>query len=90
MVEAGNSSLGSALLGTAPLTTAMHITCWSLGAFSLVVNIGMHKIPIEKFRFAEKIDLESGKQNGLIDKYYQRADDNFKKYNDQLSHTNDE
>ena len=90
MVEAGSSSLGSALLGTAPLTTAMHITCWALGAFSLVVNIGMHRIPIEKFRFAEKIDLESGKQNGLIDKYYQRADDNFQKYSDQFSQPADD
>jgi Ca2+-transporting ATPase len=86
MVTAGNSVLGSALLGTAPLTTAMHITCWCLGAFSLVVNRVMLKMPLEKFRFTDRIDLETSNQNSVLDRVQEnlknKYDDAYKKYNE--------
>lgn len=64
MINAGYSTLGSALLGTAPMTKGMEITCWVFGALSLAVNVGLKKIPIEKFEiFRRLIDLESDDDN---------------------------
>jgi len=45
----GSSILSSVLLGTAELSVPMQITCWCLGAFSLVVNIVLKQIPIDRF-----------------------------------------
>lgn len=59
MIEAGNSELGSALLGTGPISTVQVIICWVLGAFSLVVNIILKFIPMNGFYWvANKVDLE--------------------------------
>lgn len=49
--------LGSVLLGTAELSVAMQITCWCLGALSLVVNIALKQIPAK--RFDTLVDVES-------------------------------
>mmetsp|Transcript_14890 Transcript_14890/g.25363 ORF Transcript_14890/g.25363 Transcript_14890/m.25363 type:complete len:791 (+) Transcript_14890:874-3246(+) len=49
MINVGGTSLGSALLGTAPLTQGMVITAWCLGAFTLVVNVGLKQIPMQHF-----------------------------------------
>lgn len=60
MVHAGDSLIGSALLGTATLDFNMELTCWILGVFSLIVNVISKQIPVETFKFAnELIDLES-------------------------------
>lgn len=59
MINAASSTLGSALLGTAPLTTGMQITCWVFGALSLGVNVGIKKIPLDKFKGINNlIDIE--------------------------------
>ena len=80
MINAAHSDLGSALLGTAPMTLVMHISCWVFGAFSLVVNVILKQIPLEKFTFAQKIDLESSAQKpSQIDRFFDRTDDFFKK-----------
>jgi hypothetical protein len=52
MIKAGSSVLGSALLGTAPLTPVISIICWVIGAFSLVVHVIGKKIPLHLFSFA--------------------------------------
>lgn len=49
MVNAAYTTLGSALLGTAPLTSGQTALCWGLGAFSLVVNVILKQIPLENF-----------------------------------------
>jgi Ca2+-transporting ATPase len=60
MVRGGESHLLSSIIGTAPITRAMHITCWVLGASVLAVNIIIKKIPIDVFVFfAENVDLEN-------------------------------
>jgi P-type Ca2+ transporter type 2C len=80
----GNGKLGSALLGTAPLTDGMWWTCLILGALSLAVNVGLKHIPLEHFDIvASKIDLETGK-NSMIDAYMDKADDMYKKANSTL------
>ena len=81
MIRAGSTTLGSALLGTAPMTAFMNLICWIFGIFSLVVNIGLKKIPVDKFKFAEKIDLESSNPNSFIDRYMNKADDMYNKAN---------
>lgn len=59
MVSAGSSELGSALLGTAELTTVQTIICWVLGAFTLIVNIGLKFLPMDLFYYvAVHVDLE--------------------------------
>ena len=64
MINAGTSTLGSALLGTAPLSKGMQISCWILGALSWAVNVAFKKIPVEKFEIFKKlIDLESDDDN---------------------------
>jgi len=84
MIKAGNTTLGSALLGTAPLSTSMTVTCWMLGAFTLVVNFLSKQIPLSKFKFAEKIDLENNNKNSFIDNMFTKADDMYKKAGDQI------
>ena len=79
MINASSSKLGSALLGTAPMTLVMTITCWIFGAFSLVINVAGKKIPLEHFKFAEKIDLESSAKGSQIDLFFEKTDDFFKK-----------
>lgn len=60
MVNAGSSELGSALLGTAELSEGQVITCWVLGAFSLIVNIILKYVPMPFFYYvANKLDLEA-------------------------------
>jgi hypothetical protein len=39
MINAGYSTLGSALIGTAPMSTLQTCTCWGLGVFTLLVNV---------------------------------------------------
>lgn len=85
MITAGKTVLGSALLGTAEMTVGMHITAWCLGAFSLVVNRILLKIPVEKFRFSDKINLESAAPTALDrvkEGLQNRVDDTFKRMND--------
>lgn len=84
MVKAGYSDLGSALLGTAPMSTVMIVVCWIFGAFTLVVNIGLKKIPIAKFEFAAAIDLESGNDDTMYDRMANMADDVVKKAGDRV------
>ena len=83
MISAASSILGSALLGTAPLTTAMIITSWCLGAFSLVVNRLLLKIPADKFKFSDRINLETNDEN-ILDRLKQKlkakVDDQYQKY----------
>ena len=78
-ITMGNGKLGSALLGTAPLTDGMWWTCFILGALSLAVNVGSKQIPLVHFGIVtSKIDLESGKSS-MIDSYMNVADDMYKR-----------
>lgn len=84
MINAGYTTLGSALLGTAPMTTSMTVACWVLGAFSLVVNFLSKQIPLSKFKFSEKINLENSNKGGFIDDVFTKADDYYKRANDSI------
>jgi len=60
MISAGSTTLGSALLGTAELDVPMQVTCWCLGAFSLVVNVALKQIPLDVFiRTCPDLETES-------------------------------
>jgi len=60
MVRFGNSELGSALLGTAPLTTNQVITCWVLGFSTLIINPLVKQVPMPFFYYVGlKMDLEN-------------------------------
>lgn len=39
MIQLGGSTLGSALLGTAPMTPLMIFFCWFFGGLTLIVNV---------------------------------------------------
>jgi hypothetical protein len=86
MINAGSSTLGSALIGTAPLTTGMQITCWVLGALSLGVNVGIKKIPIDKFDGINNlIDIEGdNKHPDFISRKLAEVDDVMKKKKEQV------
>jgi Ca2+-transporting ATPase len=77
MIKAGNSTLGSALLGTAPLTTPMHVACWCFGAFTLVVNFVSKLIPLSKFAFTEAVTLSE--VDSFSKKTSNWASDSFRK-----------
>ena len=67
MLFGADFPLGSALLGTAPLTWEMQVTCWILGFMALPVNVVLKKIPLEPFRrFAGMIDLESPGKEDMV------------------------
>ena len=60
MIDLGSSRLGSALLGTAALDVPEQVTCWCLGAFSLVVNVALKQIPLDVFiRTCPDLEAES-------------------------------
>lgn len=70
MINPSKGSLLSALAGTHELTLTQHIVCWSVGAFTLVVNIIGKKIPLQSFKkLSEKFDLESDKKTQAIDRF---------------------
>ena len=74
MVRGGSSHLLSSLFGTAPITFGQSLTCWILGALSLVVNIGSKKLPMEPFfKLTKKFDLESEKQDEMVNKFMEKA-----------------
>lgn len=76
MIYAARYQLGSALLGTAPLTTAQLITCWCLGAFTLVVHVIMKQVPLEKFAWFEKnVDIETNNDDNPLLRVRNRAID---------------
>ena len=78
MVRAGKTSLFSKIIGTAPITHAMHATCWVLGASVLLVNIIIKKIPLDFFVFiGENVDLESCKHDDHINQLFCKAEDHF-------------
>lgn len=86
MVSSGTSTLGSALLGTAPMTPMMTLTCWIFGALTLVVNVVIKQIPHDKFISVEKMDIEGiGKKQIIIDKMSDKLDDMFHKVNKKMS-----
>ena len=59
MLFAGDFDLGSALIGTAPLSFWQRFTCWVLGALSIGVNLGLKKIPKQHLDFMRRnINLE--------------------------------
>lgn len=59
MMIVSNNKLGSTLLGVAPITANQNLTCWLLGASTLLVNIILKKIPVRLFEFVNNnIDLE--------------------------------
>lgn len=67
MINFCENPLFSKILGAAPLSPGMQITAWTLGALSLLVNIGLKKIPLEPFkRVFNYVDLESEKESELI------------------------
>jgi len=66
MIDVGSTIIGSALLGTGHLTIGMQITCWVLGALSLVVNLGLKKIPLDYFKLERMPDLESDSKDDKV------------------------
>lgn len=79
MLKAGTTKLGSALLGTTELTLVQHIICWTFGVFSLIVHAIGKKMPLDLFKFAQKIDLESDTKSSTIDRYMNKYDDMYNK-----------
>jgi len=74
MVRGGNNNLLGSLFGTAPITFGQSLTCWILGAISLIVNFASKKLPIEPFtKLTKKFDLESEKQDELVNKFMEKA-----------------
>ena len=53
MINFSSSKLGSALLGTAPLSVPLQIVCWVLGSLSLIVNLLLKHVPEEIFKFTD-------------------------------------
>ena len=76
MINAAETSFGSAILGAGPLTQSMQITAWCLGAFSLVVNVALKQIPIDPLfrKISKSIDLESNNKDEWINKYTDKAE----------------
>lgn len=64
--------MGSALLGTAELNAPMQVTCWCLGAFSLVVNVALKQIPLEVFARTCP-DLETEGRDDRVGTYLSKA-----------------
>ena len=78
MVRGGEVHFVSQITGTAPITRAMHMTCWILGASVLLVNIIIKRIPLDLFdKFTLICDLESTKGDDPINLIFNKAEDHF-------------
>jgi Ca2+-transporting ATPase len=78
MIYAAKFDLGTAILGTAVLTKNQLITCWSLGAFTIVINAISKLIPIEKFSFVN-IDLEREDSSNIVTRFYSGSIDSYQR-----------
>ena len=68
----------------------MHIAvCWTLGAFSLVVNVILKQIPVEKFAFIRHVDLETENKDEFINKFSAKAKRSLNEYNDLIEKSED-
>lgn len=79
MVTAGDYGIGKAFLQTSKLDTAMTITCWSFGVFTLIINLAIKQIPIEYFEFTEKINIETEDDSQAINKYMKIGQEKYRK-----------
>lgn len=84
MIWLGGGRLGSALLGTAALTPGQQVTCWVLGAFSLVVNVALKQIPMDKLKGIQWPDLESETKEDQLSKTIDQASSAYKQRVDDL------
>ena len=73
MINAGYSNLGSALIGTAPMTVGQTWTCWGLGVLSLAMNVALKQIPLEMFAFVRYIDLETENKDEFINRFMDKT-----------------
>jgi magnesium-transporting ATPase (P-type) len=78
MLWAGETELGSSLLGLGKLTPGQQAICWAIGSTSLLVNIAVKKIPLSAFAFARHIDLESENKDEFINKLSNSATSQIK------------
>jgi Ca2+-transporting ATPase len=77
MVTVGATGLGKAFLKTSSLTPGMTATCWSLGAFSLVMNLVIKQIPIEYFNFTAGINIETEDERQYINKAMKFSEERY-------------
>lgn len=73
MVWAASLPLGPVLLGTADLTFGQRILCWVLGALSLAVHPLLRKVPLSKFAFMARFDLEAPPEDNFALQVMSRA-----------------
>lgn len=89
MINAASSTLGSALLGTAPMTGRQTAVCWGLGAFTLVVNVILKQIPVENFAFIRHIDLETENKDEFINRFSAKTKNSLSEYNELIEKSED-
>jgi hypothetical protein len=68
----------------------MSMTCWTLGAMSLVVNLAIKQIPIDYFAFAGEINLETENEDQMITKYMKMGQDKYKKTLNQVQQASEQ
>lgn len=78
MINASQSTVGSALFGTAPITNMQALTCWIFGFMSIPLNVIFKKIPLSSFAMFS-IDLEDEKKVGTIDKYINKYENTVRR-----------
>jgi len=66
IIMSGSTSLGKALFGVEELTRTEQMICWVIGASSLVINLVVKKISVDKFAFIESINLERSNPSEFI------------------------
>jgi hypothetical protein len=66
------------------------MTCWTLGAMSLVVNLAIKQIPIDYFAFAGEINLETENEDQMITKYMKMGQDKYKKTLNQVQQASEQ
>ena len=73
LINAASSRLGSALIGTAPLTYNKQLICWILGSLSLVVNVISKYIPEDLIKFSDYFDIETENRNDKFNRIFEYA-----------------
>lgn len=79
-VESGPFKVFGVILGTADMPWEAHLSAWIFGLFVLAIRPATNYIPVDRFFFMDRIDLET--KNGganFVTKWSDKAAGDFKK-----------
>lgn len=80
----GRTTLGMEILGTTEITNTMYFTAWGIAVFTLPFGLLVRLIPIKKWEWTKKINIEDFREDDAFGVAFSRYTDMVKNMNDSL------